>query len=152
MCSEFHGAPNLVGSSGCYQFPRTSFRSLVIVALCPATTTGCCGRDPPTLINKSERSLSAGIQRALRSITVCSPGYIWLAASELERSGLLIPVSPGCHAYFPARLTGERAFSTCYVCSHPGVSATIVPASITTSLCWGCGWRVFNAYAPLIRR
>ena len=40
ICSDFHGAPNLVGPSGCYQFPRTSFRSFVIVALCPATTAG----------------------------------------------------------------------------------------------------------------
>ncbi len=65
---------------------------------------------------------------------------------------VLIPVSPGCHAYFPARLTCERAFSTCYVCSHPGVSATIVPASITTSLCWGCGWKVSYVLMPVTSR
>lgn len=47
----------------------------------------------PNPYNKSERSLSAGCQRALRSITVYITGYIWLAASELERSGLL-PLFP----------------------------------------------------------
>lgn len=40
VCPDFHGARHLGRPSGCYQFPRTSFRSIVIVALCPATTAG----------------------------------------------------------------------------------------------------------------
>ena len=63
------------------------------------TGYGADGREPPTLINKSERSLSAGCQRALRSITVCSSGYIWLAASVLERPGLLMPVTASGAAF-----------------------------------------------------
>ena len=40
VCPDFHGARHLGRPSGCYQFPRTSFRSFVIVALGPATTAG----------------------------------------------------------------------------------------------------------------
>ena len=69
---------------------------------------GCCGayreETLPIAINKSERSLFAGIQRVLRSITVCSSGYIWLAASVLERPGLLPLLPRACRLQRPARL------------------------------------------------
>lgn len=44
---------------------------------------------------------------ALRSITVYSPGYIVLAASELRRPDLLIPVFPGCQRQLPVPIQGD---------------------------------------------
>ena len=73
------------------------------------------------------KSLSSNQQEKERSTPhfVCGPTGIrncsTRASTVLHARALSCwpPYSPGCHAYFPTRLTSERAFSTCCVSWHP---------------------------------
>ena len=91
MCPDFHGARHLGRPSGCYQFPRTSFRSFVIVALGPATTTGLltAGEAHPYQ-HRSGPALNSGLQLGITERLSC----LCSLAHQPAHSASVLPLLP----------------------------------------------------------
>ena len=112
VCPDFHGARHLGRPSGCYQFPRTSFRSIVIVALCPATTAGL-------LTDRIPQPLSTRLDSGSPTLERSEMYRLFNVAEPTPESMRVAPVSKGLPVTASGAASDVLAADCLYVTSPP---------------------------------